>query len=99
MTDEVLHVRQVRAVGAEIVFDALFVADIDEDTLEDARARVLVERNGDAALEHVLQQSDGLQADRFPSSVRPGDDEQSAVAVEREVKGNDGLTRFAVGEE
>ena len=54
VTDEVLHVRQVRAVGAEVVFDALFVADIDEDTLEDARARALVQGDGDAALEHVL---------------------------------------------
>ena len=58
-----------------------------------------MERNGNAALEHVLQQSDGLQADRFPSRVRPGDDEQSAVAVEREVKGNDLFAGFAVGEE
>ena len=99
MTDEVLHVRQVGTVGAEVVFDALFVADIDEDTLEDTRARALVQRDRDAALEHVLQQSDGLQADGFPSGVRSGDDEQSAFAVEREVKGNDGLTRFAVGEE
>ena len=77
----------------------MFVADIDEDALEDTRARVLVERNGDAALEHVLQQSDGLQADGFPSGVRPGDDEQSAVSIEGEVERNDLFAGFAVGEE
>ena len=99
MTDEVLHVRQVRAVGAEVVFDALLVADIDEDTLEDARARALVQRDRDAALEHVLQQSDGLQADGFPSGVGAGDDEQSAVAIEGEVERDDLFVGLAVGEE
>ena len=54
------HVEQVRAVGRELVLDALLVADVDHYGFEHAQARALAHGDGQAALEHVLQQPYGL---------------------------------------
>ena len=74
------------AVGAQVVVDALFVADIDEDFLENACPRAVRHRNGKAALKHVLQQSDGLQADTLSACIRTADDEDVLLAVEHDAE-------------
>ena len=70
----VLHIEQVRGVGAQLIGDALLVADINEHSLEHARARVLPHGHTHATLQHVLQQADGLQAYRLAAGVRARDE-------------------------
>ena len=79
--NEVFHVRQMRTVGAQIVLDALLVADIDKQALEDSGFRLFVKRDRDAALKHVLQQPDRFQTDRFTTGVRAGNDQQASCLV------------------
>ena len=81
MPNEVFHVRQMRTVGAQIVLDALLVADIDKQTLEDSGFRLFVKRDQYAALKHVLQQADRFQTDRFTAGVRAGNDQQASCLV------------------
>ena len=57
-------------VGREVVLDALFVADVDHDVLEDASRRSVADGDGESALQHILQQSDRLQAYRLSAGIR-----------------------------
>ena len=57
----VLHVQEVRRVGREVVLYALLVADVDHYVAEDAHLGALAHGDGQSALQHVLQQSHGLQ--------------------------------------
>ena len=43
--NEVFHVRQMRTVGAQIVLDALLVADVEHEMLENPYLRTLAHRN------------------------------------------------------
>ena len=52
---KVLHIKQMRAVRTQIVVDALLVADIDENIRKNANAAVLVNRQRQSALKHILQ--------------------------------------------
>ena len=62
IADEIFHIDQVRAVCAEVVLDGLFVAYVDQYLFKDAEAACFAYRNGEAALEHILQQAGRLQA-------------------------------------
>ncbi len=73
-------------VGAQVVFDALLVADVDEDAAEDAGARVFADGDGQSALHHVLDEAHGLQAHRLASGVGAGDDEDALAAVQFDVE-------------
>ena len=66
----ILHVEQMRGVGTQVVLQTLFVAYVDHDVLEHARLRTLAHGDAQSALQHVLQQSHGLQTDRLSSGVR-----------------------------
>ena len=66
----ILHVEQMRGVGTEVVLQTLFVAYVDHDVLEHARLRTLAHGDAQSALQHVLQQSHGLQTYRLSSGVR-----------------------------
>ena len=48
-------------VGAQIILNALFVADINENVLEDTAVGTFADGYAQAALQHILQQSGGLQ--------------------------------------
>ena len=70
-------------VGREVVLDALLVADVDHDVLEGARRRTVTDGDAEAALQHVLQQSDGLQAYRLSAGIGSADDQQPADILRR----------------
>ena len=55
-----LHVNKMAGVGAQVVFNALFVANINEYVVEDSDNGVLFHRDGHATLYHVLQKTDSL---------------------------------------
>ena len=80
------HVHQVRGIGAEVVLDALFVADVNHDVRKDTCRGTVADRDGQPALEHILQQSHRLQTDRFATGIRPGDNQQMLVLGELYVK-------------
>ena len=52
---KVLHIKQMRTVRTQVVVDALLVADIDENIRKNANAAVLVNRQWQSALKHILQ--------------------------------------------
>ena len=54
-SQEIFHVQQVRAVGAEIVFKRLFITDINKNTLKNWYQTVWGTWNVQAALRHILQ--------------------------------------------
>ena len=49
-------------VGAQVVIYALLIANVNENALEYACMAVVTHRYGYSALQHVLQQSHGLEA-------------------------------------
>src|SRR5437762_2771251 len=75
--EDIAHVRRE---GAEALLDALLVADVREDVLEDDGPRAVVYGEVEARLGHEGEQANGLEGDSFPARVRPGDD-QHAEAV------------------
>ena len=70
------------AVGAELVFNALVVADVREDAVEPPHLAVRVGGDEQAALQHELQQAYSLEGDGLASGVRAGDDEHAGVGAE-----------------
>ena len=57
-------------VGAQIILNALFVADINENVLEDTAVGTFADGYAQTALQHVLQQSGGLQTHRLSTRIR-----------------------------
>ena len=68
------HVEQVGGIGAQLVFYALLVADVDEQPFENAYLGVFAHGYRHAALNHVLQKSHGFQAYGFAAGIRSGYD-------------------------
>ena len=85
----VLHVQQVRRIGRQVVVDRLLVADVDENALEDRQFRDLGDRNRKPALEHVLHDARGFQADRLAAGVGSRDDEDALATVELQIQRHD----------
>ena len=79
VANHLLHIHQVRGVGRQVVLDALLVADVNHQLLENAAGGVLVHRHAQPALQHILQQSYRLQAHRLATCVRAGDDKKPTI--------------------
>ena len=70
-----LHVLEEGTVGTQVILYALVVSDTHQYPFENGKFRSLGSGNQHTPLEHVLQQSCGLQADGFASGVRSRDEE------------------------
>ena len=77
--NHLLHIEKVGGVGREVILNALLVADVYHDGVEDTHRAVLLHRYAEATLHHVLQQTDRLKTNRFTAGIRAGDNEQMAV--------------------
>ena len=88
MMGYVLHVEQVRRVGRQVVVHRLLVADVDVDAAEDGQLGDLRGRDEVSALEHVLHDAGGLQADRLAAGVGARDDQNVLFAVKLHVEGH-----------
>ena len=62
---KLLHGQQVRGVGTQVVFQALLVADVQENVLEHAGFGVVGAGNEQAHLQHELHEAHRFQAHRF----------------------------------
>ena len=82
------HVGQVGRIGTEVVLDALFVTDVDEDTPEDTRMAAFVQRNQHPTLEHVLQEAHGFQTHRLTTGIRTGDYQDALLRIQFNIQGN-----------
>ena len=71
LTDEVLHVAQVRTVGTQVIFYGLLIPDVDVETVKDTDRRVISHGDRYAALYKVLQKTYRLEANGLPPSIRP----------------------------
>ena len=80
------HVGQVRGIGAQLVFDGLLVADVDEDAFEDAGPAALVHRDEQPALQHVLQEAHRLQTHGFAARIGSGYDEDALLPIQLDVQ-------------
>ena len=86
LAHHLLHVHQVTRVGREVVLDALLVADVYQDVMEKSAGASVADRYGQTALEHVLQQSGGLQTDRLTTCVRTRDDQDALLLSQRDLQ-------------
>ena len=77
MANHRLHVEKVGRVGGEVVFDALLVADVYHYVTEGATGATVAHWDGESALQHILQQADGLETDGFAPGIRTRDDEDN----------------------
>ena len=80
-------------ISAEVVLDGLLVAYVDQYLFKDSETAGFIYRNGKTALEHILQQSGRLQAYRFSSGVRAGDQDDPLIFVDFYIQGNEGFAR------
>jgi len=65
----------VAAVSAQVILNALFIADIYEYLTEYASPGSVGQGDGQSALQHVLQESYRFEADAFAAGIRSTDDE------------------------
>ena len=86
------------AIGTQVVLYALLVADIYKDVLEDAALRVFAHRNGQSALQHILQQTYCLQAYTLSAGIRTADDEDALFLVQFYLEWDNLLSLFLQGE-
>ena len=86
MAHHLLHVEQVARIGAQVVGNALFVTDVNHDMGKDARRGAVGHGYGQTALDHILQQSHTLQANRLAAGIGSGDDEDAALGRETDVE-------------
>ena len=66
---EPLHICKVRTVCAKVILNGLLISDIHKYLFKDAELRDFCRRNQNAPLEHILQQSGCLKADRFSARI------------------------------
>ena len=69
---KIFHRLQLRSIGTQIIVNRLLIPDVNHDLIKDAKLRILPHRGQQAALNHVLQQADGLQTHRFAPGIRTG---------------------------
>ena len=74
----VLHVQQVTRIGRQIVGYRLLVTDVYHDVAEYTTCRTVTNGNRQSALQHILQQSHRLQTHRLTTSIRTGDNKETA---------------------
>ena len=77
VSQKAVHVGKKRAVGTEVVLKRLVVTYAYGNTVENRQLRGLGSRNQHSPLEHILEQTHGLEAYRFASGVGSGDDENA----------------------
>ena len=83
---ELLHGQQVRRVGRKVVFQALLVADIQENIFEDAGFGIVGAGNEQAHLQHELHEAHGFQGHGFAARVGAGNDEDALLGVQLQVE-------------
>ena len=94
-----LHVLQVARVGREVVVDALFVADVDEDMVEDSHLGIVLHRYGQAMLEHILNKAECLEAHRLAACIRARDEHNALLLViEQDIEGHHRAVQLLVAE-
>ena len=79
----------MRRVGRKIVVDRLLVADVDEDRPEHGQFGDFRRRHEESALEHILHDARGFQADRLAARVGPRNDEDMLATVQLHVERHD----------
>ena len=68
------------------LLDALLVANVDKDAAEDAGTTRSFQWDEHAALQHVLQESHGLQTHRLSSGIGTRYDEYALLSGELDVE-------------
>ena len=91
LLEHAAHLVQEGAVGAQVVVYALSVAYVHHYPVENRQLRTLRGRDEHAPLEHVLQQTYGLEAYGLASGIGPGDEEYVLGGGEVHGQGNDFL--------
>ena len=83
---KLLHGQQVRGVGRQVVFQALLVADVQENILEHAGFGVVGAGNEQAHLQHELHQAHGFQAHGLAARVGAGNHQNALLVVQLQVE-------------
>ena len=67
----------------------MFISDVDKQVFEQSRFRAFIYRNQQTALQHILQQTDRFQANRFTSRVRSGNYQQTLFLFQENIQRDD----------
>ena len=70
VAQEELHVLQMTRIGREVIVDTLLITDIHEDILVDGARGIILHRHGQAMLQHILHEAEGLQTHRLTTGIR-----------------------------
>ena len=87
-SQDVGNAGDVRAEGAERLFQTLFIANVGEDVREHRHAAAFAGRDVHSALGHQTEQTGRFQCDRFAAGVRSSDDEQIEAVAETDIDGD-----------
>jgi hypothetical protein len=72
----------------------LLISDVNEHVFEQSRFRAFIYGDQQAALQHILQQSDRFQANGFTTGVRTGYDQDPFSLGQLDIEGNYLLALF-----
>ncbi len=88
-THDLDDLRHVRAERGERLLDALLVADVCPDRLEDVDLRARLSGDVQARLRHEREQADGLERDGLAAGVGAGDEQRAELVAEPEINRHD----------
>ena len=74
--------------GGQALLDALLIADVHEEFVEDTDLTALIRRDEEAALCHRAKQTGRFQSDGLTAGVGAGDDERIIFPAQRNIDRN-----------
>ena len=87
--EHIAHVREEGTVGTQVVLEVLVVADAHGNAVEDRKLGALGCGDEHAPLEHILEQSDRLQADGLAAGVGAGNQQDALLRAQRDGERHD----------
>ena len=91
LTHHHLHIHQMRRIGREVILQALLVADVNHHIFKYTAAAARPHGDAQSGLQHILQQSDGLQTHRLTAGVGTGDNQHALLGLQHDVEGHDAV--------
>ena len=89
------HIGEEGAVGGQVVFQGLVISYGDHNAVKDRKFGGLGGGDEHPPLEHILQQTHGLEAHALAAGVGAGDEEDALLRGKRNRQGNNGFLLFA----
>ena len=89
-----LHVEQMRRIGAQIIFYALFVANIYHEILKNTHTRSVAHGYRKSTLHHILKQANGFETHRLTTRIWPWNNQDAFILGENNIKRHNPFALF-----